>query len=152
MHFSSEWNPCFTDRAPVSQLCRDFFIFVHYFVRPLRITHIRRLICGCSLDRVEVESSLSLWVELVCMEAAVDQEDTSHNHSCKEVEDLRRMRQNWKWMLRLQEQQAVIRFIYIWIDIQNCQILPYIIIVLIKSFNYCLTCSLCLFNWIQDVY
>lgn len=54
----------------------------------------RRLICGCSLDRVEVESGLWLWVELLCMEAAVDQEDTSHNHSCKEVEDLRRMEIN----------------------------------------------------------
>lgn len=48
----------------------------------------RRLISCCRPDRVEAESSLPLWVESVCTEAAADQEDTSHNHSCTEVEGL----------------------------------------------------------------
>lgn len=76
-------NPCFIDRALVFIVCMS-----ECSAHPLRIRHIRRLICGCSLDKVEVESSLPLWMELVCMEAAVDQEDTSHNHNYKEVEDL----------------------------------------------------------------
>ncbi len=73
--------------APVSGHRSGSCVFVHALFR--------RLTCGCSLDRVEVESSLWLWVELLCMEAVVDQEDTSHNHSRTEVEDLRRVRQSW---------------------------------------------------------
>lgn len=86
-------NPCFLDRALV------FIVFIVCISECS--SHPLRIICGCSLDKVEVESSLPLWVELVCMEAAVDQEDTSHNHSYKEVEDLRRIRQNLYYLIVL---------------------------------------------------
>ncbi len=80
-----------------------------------------------------------LWVELLCMEAVVDQEDTSHNHSRTEVEDLRR-RTELDMNAAFTGAQAG-EMCTLWIDV-----LPYIIIIMIISFNYCLTCSLCLIN------